>query len=129
MALTGLRKFQNILVEKRQQNFHAGTVEQQQLCAVVALIGMVFSLCTRPLLGRTSFESCVTVTAALHIRRKHVKTLSLGHAQKRRALGSRSHSRPQRLRSIWPAPLIETSGRLRSVLVTDWSDAKTIKKR
>ena len=39
-----------------------------------------------------------------------------------------NHSRHQRLRSIWPAPWIETSGRLRSVLVTDWSDAKTIKK-
>ena len=38
-----------------------------------------------------------------------------------------SHSRPQRLRSIWPAPWIETSGRLQSVLVTDWSDANTIK--
>ena len=37
------------------------------------------------------------------------------------------HSRPQRLRSIWPAPWIETSGRLQSVLVTDWSDANTIK--
>ena len=38
-----------------------------------------------------------------------------------------THSRPQRLRSIWPAPWIETSGRLQSVLVTDWSDANTIK--
>ena len=37
------------------------------------------------------------------------------------------HSRPQRLRSIWPAPWIETSGRLQSVLVTDWSDANTMK--
>ena len=37
------------------------------------------------------------------------------------------HSRPQRLRSIWPEPWIETSGRLQSVLVTDWSDANTIK--
>ena len=37
------------------------------------------------------------------------------------------HSRPQRLRSIWPAPWIETSGQLQSVLVTDWSDANTIK--
>ena len=37
------------------------------------------------------------------------------------------HSRPQRLRSTWPAPWIETSGRLQSVLVTDWSDANTIK--
>ena len=38
-----------------------------------------------------------------------------------------THSRLQRLRSIWPAPWIETSGRLQSVLVTDWSDANTIK--
>ena len=45
------------------------------------------------------------------------------------------HSRPHRLRSIWQAPWIETSGtslastsgRLQSVLVTDWSDANTIK--
>ena len=39
-----------------------------------------------------------------------------------------THSRPQKLRSIWPAPWIEISGRLQSVLVTDWSDAKTIRK-
>ena len=40
---------------------------------------------------------------------------------------TQKHSRPQRLRSIWPAPWIETSGRLQSVLVTDWSGANTIK--
>ena len=38
-----------------------------------------------------------------------------------------THSLPQKLRSIWPAPWIETSGWLQSVLVTDWSDANTMK--
>ena len=31
------------------------------------------------------------------------------------------------LRSSWPAPRIESSGRFQSVLVTDWSDGNTIK--
>ena len=35
-----------------------------------------------------------------------------GHAQYESSVHPRSHSRPQRLRSIWPAPWIETSGRL-----------------
>ena len=38
-----------------------------------------------------------------------------------------THSYPQRLRSIWPGPWIETSGQLQSVLFTDWSDANTMK--
>ena len=31
------------------------------------------------------------------------------------------------LRSSWPAPRIESSGRFQSVLATDWSDGNTIK--
>ena len=37
------------------------------------------------------------------------------------------HSRPQRPRSFWSAPRIATSGLLPFVLVTDWSEANTIK--
>ena len=70
-------------------------------------------------------QSTVSVILACEAREPHTPVWRVRRENDCRLF---MHSRPQRLRSIWPAPWIETSGRLQSVLATDWSDSKTIKR-